>query len=128
LYWVSEGTVQIYLMIAEIPMDISTMEAIEPKAWRMPVFLFALVTLVAILLFTRVARHHRFWVFCMVFNIYIGLFMLTLYIKCLYTIRKMPNMDVNWGFPQRKTWTHNFSYVLFLLLPFRLVSIDAPAQ
>jgi len=55
------------------------MEAYEEKAWWKPVFHIILVSFVALVMLTRVARTSSFWIFC-------GIYTLFLYIAALLSL------------------------------------------
>lgn len=69
--------------MTHIPYNPFTLEATHPKAWWRPVFNTVLVSFIALMVFTRLARNSIFWIGAGFWALYFCLFTMVLYIMCM---------------------------------------------
>lgn len=117
----------IYVFITGAETDPHTGIPLDPERWWHPVFHLAMVTVVAVLILTRVCNSSAFWIAAFVFNM--GFFISTFTDGVMMGVKtRNDGYSVNWGFPTRNEWTRNFSWMMFTGLPFKVLSVDCPAQ
>ncbi|BEI94524.1 uncharacterized protein CcaverHIS019_0700960 [Cutaneotrichosporon cavernicola] len=136
MYAVTISLKSIYTSMAFPDSNQLTGEAAHPKEWWEPVFYLSLVSFVAILTMTRIARTSTFWIAAGIFNVIVIILTYSMLITCAVKIPTSPQaklMDIlggnppqNWGFPNRKKWIYPLSRMIFMGLPLRVTAIDAP--
>lgn len=76
------GLVKLYLVVADIPLNPMTQEALHPKEWWHPVFHLVIVTFIAILTLSRLSRNNTFWISAAVFILLVLLLQIILLSIC----------------------------------------------
>lgn len=82
LYAVTTSLVQVYIITSGTKYNQLTGVALDPKTWWHPVFYVALISLVAILTTTRVARNSTFWTIAGAYNLTIAFLTFIMLIIC----------------------------------------------
>jgi hypothetical protein len=86
LFAVAMSLTSIYTNMSGAQTNPMTGVAVYPQKWWEPVFYLSLVSFVAILTMTRVARNEKFWICAGAFNIVIIILVYAMLITCAIKI------------------------------------------
>ncbi|KLT41835.1 hypothetical protein CC85DRAFT_292432 [Cutaneotrichosporon oleaginosum] len=106
---------------------------LDYQKWWEPVFYLAIVTFVAVLCLTRVARNGTFWIVAGAFNVAITIAVYGLLIACAVRLKTTPSlrkdiMPLNWGFPRKKMFPYSLSRMIFMGIPIKVMAVDCPVH
>lgn len=127
LFHAAKGCTQTYTTLAGVPMTQDNWglpSVVHEELWWNPVFQIILVSIVAIILVTRLSRRSSFWVVVGIFNILVVLMFMGLYIA---GITRSPSRRVL-NFPGRKDWNMSYAYMIFMGMPTKFIPFDAAAH
>lgn len=130
LYHAVRGCTSTYITLADVPAvsgeapNWAVMEPLDPKLWWNPVFQIIIVSVVAIILMTRLSRRPSFWVVVGVFNIAVVIMFMGMYAAGAARAPQRRKL----GFPTRNEWTKNFAYMIFMGMPTKFIPFDAAAH
>lgn len=124
LWHAVKGCSSIYISIAGVPTDVTQLHALDPQLWWNPVFQIVLVSVITIILMTRLSRKASFWTVIGIFNIIVVFIFLMLY---AVSVTRMPSRRVL-NFPDQGKWTKSFSYMMWMAAPTKFIPFDAAAH
>lgn len=129
LFHAAKGCTQTYVTLAGVPSKVVENNwfapvPIDPKLWWNPVFQIIIVSIVTIILLTRLSRRSSFWVVLGIFNIVVVLMFLGMYAT---GVARAPTRR-SLGFPSRDSWNMSFAYMIFMGMPTKFIPFDAAAH
>lgn len=115
----------IFIEMTHVPVNPLSRQPLKREVWWEPVFHIVIVTAVALVIMSRVARTSSFWIVSGICNVAMTLVLLGF---CIAGARSVGSNHQPLGFPDRSKWNYSFSLMMFLGLPSKLTAFDAGAH